>query len=397
VSSGRTRSRATSFECKLLPVVRSEGVRSRAAFVAAIALHLAAIALVRRLPLELPAPATFAPPDPLLVWLEPGDIPEARASRARSSSSPEDIPGARVAALRNPRAPSAPAEPTTIEPAEPGNTGESLPEAAGTPSAGTAPDGPGLTLEQLGIGDHNPFLGDAARRIGEKRAPGEGLRRSMADAIARSEQAHGLGPEGPVLKELVELTRRSDAALNATAVLRVATNASGHVLSVQVTESTSDARPWRGVAERLLRALQGKKLRVPRGGRGVTMDLRVVSHVELPSGADPGLGFDVLGIPLKKPGGDKSPRISILRIDPKGYKVPLPNGKVLELPSLPLNTVLEIAGDPVDLTNKAQRMVRAHLEKLWTNNVAEDAPPAAGSASAPPPLGSAAPPAAQSN
>jgi hypothetical protein len=375
-------------------VARSESVRSRAAFVAAIALHLAAIALVRRMPLELPAPSTPPPLDPTLVWLEPGDVSEVRASRAAPESSPAGVAGARIGALRGPREPVAPA---TLEPTEPGATSEPASEAAGTPNTATAPDGPGLTLEQLGIGEHNPFLGDAARRVGEKRAPGEGLRRSMADAIARSEQGHGLGPEGPVLKELVELTRRSDAALNATALLRVATSAGGQVVSIDVVESTSDARPWRSVAEQLLRALQGKKLRVPRGGRGVTMDLRVVSHVELPSGADPGLGVDVLGIPLKKAGGKKSPRISILRIDPKGYKVRLPNGKVLELPSLPLQSLVQIAGDPVDLTNKSQRMVRAHLEKLWTNEIAEEVPSATGSSSALPPAGSSTPPVAKPN
>jgi hypothetical protein len=217
----------------------------------------------------------------------------------------------------------------------------------------------------------------------------------MANAIARSEQARGLGPEGPVLKELVEQTRRSDAALNATAVLRVATDAAGHVMSVEVVEATSDARPWRGVAERLRKALAGQKLRVPRG-RGVTMDLRVTSHVELPSGADPGLGVDILGVPLKKRGGEKSPRISILRIDPKGYKVRLPNGKVLELPYLPLQSMLELAGDPVDLTGKAQRMVRAHLERLWANELVDTAPPASGSSSALP-ADSAAPPPAKPN
>jgi hypothetical protein len=127
------------------------------------------------------------------------------------------------------------------------------------------------------------------------------------------------------------------------------------------------------------------------------MDLRVVSRVELPSGADPGVGVDVLGIPLKKPGGKKSPRISILKIDPKGYKVRLPDGKVLELPYMPLQELLELAGDPVDLTGKAQRMVRAHLERVWANERADEAPPTSGSSSALPPAHSAAPPPAKPN
>jgi hypothetical protein len=372
-------------------VVRSERSRSRAAFVAALALHVGAIVLVRRLPLELPV--TPAPPsvDPALVWLE--EAPSVSVPPVPDDTSPP-APGARsverVASSRSTRASSVPSDASALEAAEP--SGVDLPPAE-APSNGTNSDAPGLTLEELGIGEQNPFLGDAARRLREKPRPGEGLRRSMADAIARSEQARGLGPEGPVLKELVELTRRSDAVLNASAVLRVATDASGRVLSVEVVESTSDGAPWRRVAARLFEALKRQRLRVP---RGVTMDLRVVSRVELPSGADPGMGVDVLGIPLKKPGGKKSPRISILKIDPKGYKVQLPDGKVLELPYMPLQSLFELAGDPVDLAGKAQRMVRAHLERLWANERADEAPPASGSSSAPSPT-DAGPPKAEPN
>lgn len=371
-------------------MVRSDRSRSRAAFVAALALHVGAIVLVRRLPVELPAMPAPPSVDPALVWLE--EAPSVSVSPVPNDTSPP-APGARgaerVASSRLTRAPSVSSDATALEATEP--SGVDVPPAD-APSTGTNSDAPGLTLEQLGIGERNPFLGDAARRLREKPRLGEGLRRSMADSIARSEQARGLGPEGPVLKELVELTRRSDAALNASAVLRVATDASGRVLSVEVVESTSDGGPWRRVAARLLEALKRQRLRVPSGGRGVTMDLRVVSRVELPSGADPGMGVDVLGIPLKKPGGKKSPRVSILKIDPKGYKVQLPDGKVLELPSMPLQSLLELAGDPVDLAGKAQRMVRAHLERLWANERADEAPPASGSSSAVSPADAGTPP-----
>jgi hypothetical protein len=375
-------------------VVRSESSRSRAAFFAALALHFGAIMLVRNIPLGLPAPKAARSAEPTLVWLE--EAPAASVAPGRSDTSPPTSrAGAaeRVASSRPTRTPSVSSDSSAVEAAEPSSV--ELPPA-GSPPAAAGSDTPGLTLEQLGIGERNPFLGDAARRLREKPRPGEGLRRSMADAIARSEQAHGLGPEGPVLKKLVEVTRRSDAALNASAVLRVATDASGRVLSVELLEATSDGAPWRRVAALLLDALKTQRLRVPSGGRGVTMDLRVMSRVELPSGADPGMGVDVLGIPLKKPGGKKSPRISILKIDPKGYKVPLPNGKVLELPSVPLQSLLELAGDPVDLGAKAQRMVRAHLERIWANEFVDEAPTPSGSSPALPPP-DAGPPEAKPN
>jgi hypothetical protein len=373
-------------------VVRSEGSRSRAAFVAALALHAAAIVLVRRLPLELPLPPVVTSTEPALVWLEQEQAPAAEATPAPggTATTAGRAPNQRLAALRVERTANPPGSPAALE----GTLDEphaDLPAAE--PSSDDAESStPGLTLEQLGIGARNPFLPDAARRIGERPRPGEGLRRSMADAIVRSEQGRGLGPEGPVLKRLVELTRQSDAALDANAVLRVATNAAGQVVSVDVVESTSDMRPWRAVAARLLEALREQRLRVPKGGRGVTMDLRVVSHVELPSGADPGLGVDVLGIPLKRGAGKKSPRISILKIDPKGYKVQLPDGKVLELPSMPLQSLIEVAVDPTDVVGKAQRMVRAHLERVWANELAEETPPATSSSSSLPPARSAAPP-----
>jgi hypothetical protein len=377
-------------------VVRTEGWRSRAAFVAALALHAGAFVLVRRIPLELPLPRAAMRAEPILVWLEEQAPPHSAPRSTGETAKPTAGNGTpHLAALRAAREPATAPEATLPESAEPSG-GTELP-SSGPATEGGGPSEPGLTLEQLGIGDKNPFLGEAARRIGERPRPGEGLRRSMATSIARSEQGRGLGPEGPVLKVLVEQTRRSDAALNASAVLRVATDAAGHVVSVELIESTSEARPWRAVAARLLEALRGERLRVPRGGRGVTMDLRVVSHVELPSGADPGMGVDVLGIPLKKPGGEKSPRISILKIDPKGYKVRLPDGKVLELPSMPLQSLLEVAVDPVDVTGKAQRMVRAHLERLWANELAEEALPTTGSSSALPPARSAEPPPVKPN
>lgn len=332
------------------------------------------------------------------MWLEeqaPLPAPAPPLAQA-AKTAPGSLAAQRTAALRIAPEPTGPGEPgpeahspdpsVTLPPASPSTSAED-----------DGATGPGLTLEQLGIGEKNPFLGDAARRIGDKPRLGEGLRRSMADSIVRSEQGRGLGPEGPVLKELVKVTRQSDAALNASAVLRVATDASGLVVGVELVESTSDGRPWRAVAAKLFEALRGQRLRVPRGGRGVTMELRVTSRVELPSGADPDMGVDVLGIPLKEPGGKKSPRISILKIDPKGYKVRLSDGKVLELPSMPLQSLIEVAVDPVDVTGKAQRMVRAHLERVWANERAEEPSAATGSSSSLQPARSAAPAPARPN
>lgn len=334
-----------------------ERFRWRVTLAAAVALHALLAAFLAGQKVErVRAPSA---PDEMLVWVDEPSVPSPGDDSGEKGSRSGASEGARVALRAIPTLPRGgdlPAEP--VGPGEPSD-----PSSGRDFGAPGAPVDEHLSLDALGIGE-NPFLGDAAKRIAEPPPAARGIRRSLTDAIAKSDQARGLGPEAPLLARLEVETRGSDAPGNSTALFRATTDARGRLIGFELVEASAGAREYRLLAARVLEKLRDVRLRIPRGVRGVTMDLRVISHVELPSGRDPGLGVDLLGIPLKKPGGEKSPRVSILRIDPKGYKVELPNGKTIALPSMPLGQLLELDGDPVDIGAKAQRMVRAHLEHL---------------------------------
>jgi hypothetical protein len=74
----------------------------------------------------------------------------------------------------------------------------------------------------------------------------------------------------------------------------------------------------------------------------VRLTVAVTSHLELPSGSDPGVEVRALGIPLQKGGGERSTRIDILN---------------------PLNPAgpFSLSGDLADIGAKARRMVRSHV------------------------------------
>jgi hypothetical protein len=135
---------------------------------------------------------------------------------------------------------------------------------------------------------------------------------------------------------------------------------------IQVLEATEDRAAWQAAALRAMRALRGRKLRLPAGARAVEVTIRVTSNVELPSGADPGLEVRALGIPVKKGAGKKSARLEILtpHVDVGTTKIPNPGGgDPIELPTLELGLgVLGLHGDPSDIGATARRMVHARVE-----------------------------------
>lgn len=253
-------------------------------------------------------------------------------------------PGAAVAALESP------------------NVVESVPRAP-------------LSLDALGVGRDNPFLARSAETPAPApRARGTSrFQRALAGDLARADQAVALGPEGPVLSSLELATRAGNPEPNSTAVFDCLTDASGHVTSVELVQASSALAPWREIAQRTLEGLRSQRLRLPRTGVGVSFRIRVSSHVELPSGADPGLTVTLAGIPLKKGRGPRSSRIDILDVAPKltTHTTTLPSGQTVETPALQIGSILSVHADPADIGAPEQRMVRAHLERLTIN----DAPP----------------------
>jgi hypothetical protein len=136
-----------------------------------------------------------------------------------------------------------------------------------------------------------------------------------------------------------------------------------------VLEADRDGDEWKRIAAELVRALSGKKLRVPAGSGGVTMQLRVDSREQLPSGADPGLAIDLFGQEVKSGAGDRSTRLQLLtpKIVLEQYQVSStdPHAKV---PVVGVQFALvAVQGDPVDIAAVARRVVHAHLVSLETH------------------------------
>ncbi len=234
---------------------------------------------------------------------------------------------------------------------------------------------PALSLQELGLGPHNPFVGsDLARRppTRERSRPAarsSRFERSLAEAQLLEEHAKGLGPAGPALRELETATRNAEVPANSHARFRVVTDATGKVVRLELRESSSDPLPWQRIARRVLAALGAQALRIPKTDRGVTFELSVESRQTLPSGADPGLAINVLGIPLAEGSGERSHRLEILNIKPKleTRELVMPSGQKAEIPTLSLGSILSLAADPADIGAPAQRVVHARVEALNVN------------------------------
>ena len=131
---------------------------------------------------------------------------------------------------------------------------------------------------------------------------------------------------------------------------------------MSVLEANRDYDKWAEVARRSRITLASAALRPPAGARGLELEVRVEVRDELPSGADPGLEVDLLGIPLKHGKGDRSARLSLLepKVEVVEVEVPSLSGQTVKLPQLAIGVVpFGLAGDPADMGAKAQR--RVHL------------------------------------
>jgi hypothetical protein len=339
---------------------------------------------------EGPRPASSYVDAPAEDWLFLDDAvvgalpavppPELAAGEANSPRpAGRASAGQRVAALDRSSRPQ-PNGRASEEDAAPGaGAGASEPVAPSSsetsdPAGAATADGPELSLDALGVGK-NPFAPrfDPDAPLKPRRSS-EGFRRSMAQSITKRDQALGLGPEGPILKHLEREIRQSETPPNSKARFRARIDRTGKLVTFELLEASTDHRPWRELAERVLAELAATELRVPKTGRGLVLDMSIESRVALPSGADPGLAIDVLGIPLKKGGGERSHRLSLLHIDPGGreIKVKGPGGVTLHIPEPPKLNIFSLGFDPVDIGANVQRVVHARVDGLW----AEDLPDA---------------------
>lgn len=289
------------------------------------------------------APLVVVSPAELEVDVVP--LPDVAEDAEKSEGAQPATPSAPTVAA-GPRGESMPVagadEATTTDEAA---AGEGLEDAASAASPAASDTAPRLGLAELGLTGPNPFLDRSAqvgpargkRRVNVKKRLDQALSQGLQDQTT----ALGLGAGSPVMRTLESTVYGSTAPLNGNAMFTFIIDSEGKLVSSSLGEVSSDRDKWERVARQAAQALAQRKLPVPKG-RSVKLTVAVTSHLELPSGADPGLEIKALGIPLKKGEGDRSTSISILN---------------------PLNPseILSVMGDPADIAGKARRMVRSHV------------------------------------
>ena len=201
---------------------------------------------------------------------------------------------------------------------------------------------PPLSLAQLGVDGANPFLdrGDpetarAAKATRVKRR----LDHALAQGLTDSDVAQGRGAGGPVLRSLEAAVYASNVPLNSSASFIFTIDSAGKLVSSALGSGGTDREAWARVARQTAQAFAARRLSVPKG-KGVKLTVAVTSHLELPSGADPGVELSIQGVPVKKGGGPRSTRLDL---------------SIFPFPAASL------AGDPADVGARARRMVHAHV------------------------------------
>lgn len=305
-----------------------------------LALHALSIALatVQRHPApRVLSQRTERAPE-IALDFEPEPAPVAAAPEAPAAPSAEPLAGTSSRQLRAGRAPQLVESSRAEESAVEADSGEAVAEAAAPPATPTT--APGLTLAQLGVDGQNPFLdrGDpAAARAAKARTVKRRLDRALAQGLTNADVARGHGAHGPVLRTLEAAVYASNAPLNGQASFVFVIDGAGKVVSASLGNASGDRSAWLRVAQQTAQSLG--KLPV-KNGQGVKVTVAVSSHLELPSGADPGVEVSLQGLPLKKGGGPRSTRLDL---------------SVFPFPALTM------MGDPADLDAKARRMVHAHV------------------------------------
>jgi hypothetical protein len=218
--------------------------------------------------------------------------------------------------------------------------------AADAASPATSAAAPRLGLAQLGLTGPNQFFdrapqAPATRPAKKRRDVKKRLDHALAQGLQDRDTALGFGAGSPVMRTLESAVYASSAPLNGNALFTFVIDSTGKLVSSSLGDVSSDRDKWERVARQAAQSLAQRKLVVPKG-KSVRLTVAVTSHLELPSGRDPGLEVRALGIPLKKGGGDRSTSVDILN---------------------PLNPAapLLLSGDPADIGAKARRMVRSHV------------------------------------
>jgi len=283
--------------------------------------------------------ARASSPADLEVVVDAAPLEEPEAPRVpgepRAGAAPRAL---RVGRVERAPAPSAPSDEAVAE----ASPGDGASDAAPGPAA-AASAAPLLSLAQLGVAGVNPFVdrgNPATVRAAKAKAVQRRLDRALAQGLNDADVARGRGAQGPMLRSLEAAVYASNAPLNGAASFVFEIDGNGTVTSATVGEATGDRTEWVRVARKAAASYAAKKSTL-RKGQGVRLTVAVTSHLELPSGADPGLEISAQGVPLKKGDGPRSTRLDL---------------SIFPFPAATL------AGDPADLAAvRPRRMVHANV------------------------------------
>jgi len=232
----------------------------------------------------------------------------------------------------------------------------------------------GLSLDQLSLSGNRTLAYALSREESPSnplQSANDRLQRSMQQEAVDNNRKLGLGVPAPLIIAMEAAAREAAIPTNSTALFTANIDGSGKLLGIDLVATNHASPAWAKLSERVEAALSGHKLSILSNRRGVEFKLRLVARSELPSGRDPGLQLDVLGLPAKKGRGKRSSSISLL--DPRPvfleYEIPGENGNEsvkIPVPRLVFN-VLTVNADPADIGTPARATVRVHVvdEKVY--------------------------------
>jgi hypothetical protein len=182
------------------------------------------------------------------------------------------------------------------------------------------------------------------------------VRESITRPLVEGDKEIGLGPEGPLLDALLRSVYSSALDLKGKATFTAAFDDKGRLTSLALLSTDSSRNMWEELSKQVKVDLGGKAGRPTPGGTVSTIE--VTSELKLPSGSDPGLEMEMLGIKVKEGDGPKSAKMKILT--PTCVQVPLDESENIKVPVCMMN-VVALAGDLSDIGQHPQRVVHARV------------------------------------
>lgn len=354
-------------------------LRSDAKYVAlALALHVTMFAAVSALPppreeaTVVPADANAKAVEIDPSWVDPNPPPpEPAAEQTPPTPAAPAAPALAAERVHDTRDVPTPVAPPT----PPGQPAAPEPQAAAPWSLSDAlepgraakdPNRATLSLEQLGVGAPQHALNgiydagvETLSQTSEK-----SLKASITRPLAERDRDLGLGPEGPVIEDLLRSVYASAMNLNGKVTYRASFDADGRLTSISVLQCDGNRTDWEAIGTKVKSKLGDKE------GRhtvdGYESDIEVETALKNPSGTDPGAEVSLFGFTLKDGGGPQATKIAILPLKPTLQTVEFGDTK-LQVPVV-MFTVFAAAGDLSDIGSLSHRVVHArvvHKPREW--------------------------------